>query len=502
MQSAHKILTPHRSLAVFNQLLNKQTNKTRTHTRAHTKNQKNKSKYWPLVRIPDPLFHTRSISGPLFTAILSAFRVKQSSPWRNFNFDNPKLYDDNIALLKRMERDLINAGYLKRPRIYFDKSVEIGCGTEEVRRLTKIAERFGASVTEDENEVATGRVTHLVVYDPEEHDGKEVLEEEEAENESGEQEREKKYVRTLGVFDVPVEGDAENVQTHRMALVHWWYFPASYDEWIDADDVSGEVESIPPSGPGGAAVVGCKFVRDVEKFNEWGVESDYAVMEFERKVAYPLNQPNMPALTVSRNSTKKRGKQAITAVDSCSSTKSVQSEPSKKPKLGSPNSTDVTGVYNATYLSGQPLAPLALSTKATLSSRSTSDRRSLRGTDVMNPRRIQTGSYGIRGEAIRRTVYDGALRIDDDAYQIVRNALADFVTGNGYYTHTNALTLNARPEWRKFLPRNAFIRPLVDTQVRDCLVVTELSTSDNSDDGTISTNLQIRVSSCSESSPS
>jgi hypothetical protein len=33
-----------------------------------------------------------------------------------------------------------------------------------------------------------------------------------------------------------------------VALVHWWYFPASYDEWMDADDVSGEVESIPLSG--------------------------------------------------------------------------------------------------------------------------------------------------------------------------------------------------------------------------------------------------------------
>jgi hypothetical protein len=30
--------------------------------------------------------------------------------------------------------------------------------------------------------------------------------------------------------------------------------------------------------------VGCKFVRDVETFNEWGVETDYAVMKYGRKV--------------------------------------------------------------------------------------------------------------------------------------------------------------------------------------------------------------------------
>jgi hypothetical protein len=30
--------------------------------------------------------------------------------------------------------------------------------------------------------------------------------------------------------------------------------------------------------------VGCKFVRDVERFNKWGVKADYAVMKYGRKV--------------------------------------------------------------------------------------------------------------------------------------------------------------------------------------------------------------------------
>ena len=66
----------------------------------------------------------------------------------------------------------------------------------------------------------------------------------------------------------------------KMALVHWWYFPSSYDEWMPAEEVSTIIEvDDHPGIPGGPAVVGCKFIRDVEKFNEWGVESDYAVME-------------------------------------------------------------------------------------------------------------------------------------------------------------------------------------------------------------------------------
>ncbi len=30
--------------------------------------------------------------------------------------------------------------------------------------------------------------------------------------------------------------------------------------------------------------MGCKFVRDIERFNEWGVKVDYTVMKYRRKV--------------------------------------------------------------------------------------------------------------------------------------------------------------------------------------------------------------------------
>jgi hypothetical protein len=35
---------------------------------------------------------------------------------------------------------------------------------------------------------------------------------------------------------------------------------------------------------GGPWVVGCKFVRDVERFIEWGVKANYAVMNYRWKV--------------------------------------------------------------------------------------------------------------------------------------------------------------------------------------------------------------------------
>ena len=329
--------------------------------------------------------------------------MKQISPWRNFNFDNPKLYNDNISIIKKIENDLYDRGYLKRMVLYFDTTVEEGLGKNELQRLIQIATRFGATITKDVNEVVNGRVTHIVAYDPEEHDTKEVIDEEER-REKNNEEMDKSFLKTLAVVEVPVDavgeeeeddtstsanaspdskkngeeqqqqpsstskpspnpppasgtkqkgrpcgqceacsredcgecrqckdkkkfggpnklrqrccmrlchnsivndgggGDASSTTNStnnasattttprqqqqpppplkKMALVHWWYFPSSYDEWMPAEEVSTIIEvDGHPGIPGGPAVVGCKFIRDVEKFNEWGVESDYAVME-------------------------------------------------------------------------------------------------------------------------------------------------------------------------------------------------------------------------------
>ena len=198
---------------------------------------------------------------------------------------------------------------LVRPRVYFDESVKEGLGGAELTRLEKIVERFGGTVVRDGKEIDNTYhgigimgVTHIVGYDPEEHDAVEVREEEDRRKKLGE-DVEKNYLRTLGVVDLEVEDDANadaeegsavdasnsgggvdngtattggggsRTVTKKMALVHWWYHPSSYDEWLPAEDVAGDTETEPPpSGPpGGQQVVGCKFVRDVEIFNEWGV---------------------------------------------------------------------------------------------------------------------------------------------------------------------------------------------------------------------------------------
>lgn len=62
--------------------------------------------------------------------------------------------------------------------------------------------------------------THIVEFHPELDD-----------DENGGKDDDEDYCRTLE-FD----------QDKSMARVHWWFYPDSYDEWISADRVSGEVD--------------------------------------------------------------------------------------------------------------------------------------------------------------------------------------------------------------------------------------------------------------------
>lgn len=130
------------------------------------------------------------------------------------------------------------------------------------------------------------------------------------------------------------------------------------------------------------------------------------------------------------------------------------------------SSSSTTGIVNASMYS---------------QSRQTSERRVGTG---MNPRRILTGIRGSRNEVIRRTVYDGALRVENEPYKIIKEAMADFLLGSEGRIVINGPTpspptLSARPEWRKLLPLTGFIRPSVHTSV-ECMTVTELTLAEES----------------------
>ena len=157
-------------------------------------------------------------------------------------------------------------------------------------------------------------VTHVIAWDEEEHDSETMLQEEQESAYAHNYDIvEKLYLRTISIIDPRKQNRGNNniVETNMletkkkggrlggkgkkgkspndptnpmldnntpMAFVHWWYLPSSYDEFMLASDVDGD-NDIPPKPDGGPWVVGCKFVRDVERYNEWGLEEDYAITD-------------------------------------------------------------------------------------------------------------------------------------------------------------------------------------------------------------------------------
>ena len=120
----------------------------------------------------------------------------------------------------------------------------------------------------------------------------------------------------------------------------------------------------------------------------------------------------------------------------------------------------------------------------------------------MNPRRIATGARGSRSETIRRTVYDGALRVDAEAYALIRGAVnapsslrgAPAAGPDGKEGNEKYHTLSSRPELRDVFPMTALVRPSVDAKLmkEGGMVVTELSSKDG-EEGTVTVAASRRV---------
>jgi SWI/SNF related-matrix-associated actin-dependent regulator of chromatin subfamily C len=255
-----------------------------------------KTKKWPLLKLPDEFFRNRDGDGPLFQLFVSAYMYKKEASWRQFDFQSKNRYTDNMALLKKINMDLLAEGLLKLPAVYLDDSIP----KENVAEYKSILKKFGARVVKDAGGKGENAPTHIVVWDSEEHDSTDILEQEEAAGDLVE----KLYLKTLTVVDPSKakkstgiiettmqdskkkggkvkhgKGTAQVVFDHPMAFVHWWYHPSSYDEWMPAADVAGADTDVPPRPEGGPWIIGCKFIRDVAKFNEWGSEGDYAVSD-------------------------------------------------------------------------------------------------------------------------------------------------------------------------------------------------------------------------------
>jgi hypothetical protein len=152
---------------------------------------------------------------------------------------------------------------LKRPSVYLSNKIL----PKNQAELKEVIKRHGGKLS-----TTTTKATHIVEPDltpPEEEDD---------------------YVRII-----------ERKPTQ--CLVHWWYYPDSYENWIPSSEVEGE-DTDPDFERAGPWTVTSRWLTDTEFFNEWMNELDY-------EVAAPIAEqaiPEQPLKTQKSKSKKPKSK--------------------------------------------------------------------------------------------------------------------------------------------------------------------------------------------------
>nr|CAG8484458.1 12971_t:CDS:2 [Entrophospora candida] len=186
------------------------------------------------TKIPSKLFKveaTLTNESPIYYLLQSAYMYKISKKWKKWNWDHN--VKDMIEMVSIVRNYLIEKGIIKNPVVMFNQSLVV----KRIRELKKIVKKLGGRVTDKLDEA-----THII------HES----------NDNDYQDED--WFRTLEKKDGKV-------------LVHWWYYPDSYDTWVE--ETSDHADPEPPPINNGPWNVGDRWITDSIKFNEWVNEEDY-----------------------------------------------------------------------------------------------------------------------------------------------------------------------------------------------------------------------------------
>nr|XP_061813589.1 SWI/SNF complex subunit SMARCC2-like [Nerophis lumbriciformis] len=190
----------------------------------------------PLTKLTMKSFLDFKAGGALCHILAAAYKFKSDQGWRRFDFQNPSRMDRNVEMFMTIEKSLVQNNCLSRPVIYLSSDIE----PKLLGKLKDIIKRHQGSVTEDKTSSS-----HIVLPIPSS------LEEEE-------------WVRPV-------------MKRDKQVLLHWGYFPDSYDTWIPASEIEASVEDAP--SPEKPRKVHAKWILDLDQYNEWMNEEDYEVGE-------------------------------------------------------------------------------------------------------------------------------------------------------------------------------------------------------------------------------
>ncbi|XP_033022040.1 SWI/SNF complex subunit SMARCC1 isoform X1 [Lacerta agilis] len=179
--------------------------------------------------------------GTLCHILGAAYKYKNEQGWRRFDLQNPSRMDRNVEMFMNIEKTLNNC--LSRPTIYLVPEIEL----KLANKLKDIVKRHQGTVTDEKS-----KATHHIYPVPTSLD-------------------EEEWLRPV-------------MKKDKQVLVHWGYYPDSYDTWVHATDIDAEIEDPPiPEKPW---KVHAKWILDTDVFNEWMNEEDYEVDENKKLVSF------------------------------------------------------------------------------------------------------------------------------------------------------------------------------------------------------------------------
>ncbi|EDO49454.1 predicted protein, partial [Nematostella vectensis] len=188
----------------------------------------------PLTKLPIKLFQDYSANGGLCTILACVYKTRTDQGWRRFDFQSPSRIDRNVEMFLNIERAVKEAKLLMIPQVYIAQDVD----QSQVAKLRDIVKRHNGNIVDDKTSA-----THIV------HACPPPLPEED-------------WLRPLK-------------KNEGQVLVHWWYYPDSYDTWVPSTDVLDEPQP-EPDHKGPWEVTG-RWLTDLEKYNEWMNEEDYEI---------------------------------------------------------------------------------------------------------------------------------------------------------------------------------------------------------------------------------
>uniref|UniRef100_A0A8C7Z7Y4 SWI/SNF related BAF chromatin remodeling complex subunit C2 n=1 Tax=Oryzias sinensis TaxID=183150 RepID=A0A8C7Z7Y4_9TELE len=186
-----------------------------------------------LLQFQEEVFGRHVSNPPLTKLPMKCFLDFNDQGWRRFDFQNPSRMDRNVEMFMTIEKSLVQNHCLSRPVIYLSSDID----PKLLGKLKDIIKRHQGSVAEDKS-----NSSHIVpfFYPSEE------------------------WVRPV-------------MKRDKQVLLHWGYFPDSYDTWIPASEIEAAVED--PPTPEKPRKVHAKWILDLDQYNEWMNEEDYEVGE-------------------------------------------------------------------------------------------------------------------------------------------------------------------------------------------------------------------------------